>query len=235
MSERIIAEVAFEWGLHARTRYEMGELLRDKVKAQPVRDFSGLEPGKTYLYEPYSGARQAIYTVLRRTPSGKQVVARCHCKGGDFEDRLNEARYRRDTFIEMSADLMALAGVDHGAIITEAVRRGLDVPARVRVENPTLFVEIPERFDAERVRRMLHPDWNRYLTAEALAEMIEREHSELNRIVPERQKALALNPNREHLADWDRYAGNHRDSIDLFRWLQTHVAPGGIFHVETAA
>lgn len=221
--------------------------LRERIAARPVSDFRGLRVGQVYLRQArYSGDGDEVFSVVRVTPGGGQIVARPYrASVADPPVRYHAGRYRDATFVELDEALIELLGVTHEAIVTEAVRRGLDVPPRVRCEYPALFIDIPVRFarsdevggetPGQRVATALAMDWGaswpkRPVTTEAVDRWIAEAHRRLARFRNEAVRRVALN--RDTGADYDAVEAEFHALIDFYRWLRPHVAPGGVFHVE---
>ena len=141
-------DVALRKGFHKLAAYDMARECRAILDAHPTCEFVGLEPGKTYCYKPSYGNRFELLTIGEVTPKRTQAVASVD---GGAPRRIYKGSYS-GTFVELDADLRALAGITHEAVVKAAVDAGLDVPPIVRRQYPGLFVEIPERFGATQLR-----------------------------------------------------------------------------------
>jgi len=209
------------------------------LDARPTCQFAALEPGKTYCYKPLYGNQFELLTIEEVTPKRTQAVASVD---GREPRRIYKGSYM-GTFVELDADLAALAGITHEMVVKAAVDAGLDVPPVVRREYPGLFVEIPERFAqpprytaAERVKNALNPTWvsrKEPVGPATLDAQIEEAHRQIAVLQDTRVQAVAANPDAAQ--DYDRYLAEHRADIDFYRWLRRLVDVGGVFHIPAAA
>ena len=230
-------DVALRKGFHKLTAYDMAAKCRAMLDARPTREFVALEPGKTYCYKPPYGNRFELVTVGEVTPKRTQAVASVD---GREPRRIYKGSYT-GTFVELDADLVALAGITHEIVVKAAVDAGLDVPPVVRREYPGLFVEIPDRFAnsrfsaVERVKQALLPaPFQREPVSVAdVDKFIEQAHYLLATARCERTRRAALNPDMGQ--DYDRMAKDHIDDIDFYRWLRRQIDVGGVFHIPAAA
>jgi hypothetical protein len=141
----------------------------------------------------------------------------------------------------LDANLVALAGIGHEAVVTAAVAAGLEVPPEVRREYPALFVEIPERFATgrfsavERVQQALQPApfQSEPVSVADVDRWIEQAHFHLATVRCERTRRVALNP--DMAPDYDEIVRRNIDPIDFYRWLRRLVDVGGVFHVPAPA
>jgi hypothetical protein len=171
----------------------------------------------------------------RRGSTRTQAIASVN---GGGARRIYKGSYR-GTSVELDADLIALAGVNHEAVVTAAVAAGLEVPPEVRREYPGLFVEIPERFATgrfsavERVKQALEPApfQRKPVSVADVDRFIEQAHCHLATVRCERTRRVALNP--DMAPDYDEIIGRNIDDIDFYRWLRRLVDVGGVFHVPT--
>lgn len=230
---RDVPEVAFRKGFHRMTAYNMAQECQAMLAARPAREFEQLQAGKSYYHKPTCGEPRLV-AIGQTTPKGRQAVA-----------SVNQSAARRiykgdfyGPFIELDADLCALAGVTHENIVTAAVNAKMEVPPEVRREYPALFVEIPERFAqpnntaAERVAHALSPDWvmrQRPLTPADLDAQIEEAHRQIAVLQDTRCQAVTARP--DNVGDYDRYIDGHRADIDFYRWLRRHIDVGGVFYI----
>jgi len=242
-------DVGIELGFHAMVGSDMATAIRARLDARPSVPFAKLTPGWWLYRAPYAGplgpGKQAVFVVERLTPTGKQaqaIVPDLH-GGVGHQMRLSAGSYP-GAFVSLDDTLIRCLGLAHGEVVEEAVRRRLPVPPRVQCEHPGLFLEIPARFAladerngktaAERVREHLAMDWGnqwpkRPVSAEAVDLWIAEAHRRLCRGRSEAVRRRAMN--RDTGADYDRVEQEFGDLIDFYRWLRTHVAPGGVFHV----
>ena len=145
------------------------------------------------------------------------------------------------SFIELDADLRALAGVTHEMIVAAAVAAGLDVPAEVRREYPALFAEIPERFAngqfsaVERVKQCLTPPpfSKAPVSVADIDAWIEQSHQSYNTIRCEATRRIALN--HRAAPEYERFLTGHRDDIEFYLWLRNLLDAGGVFHIPATA
>jgi len=230
-------DVALRKGFHKLAAYDMARECRALLDARPTCEFAGLEPGKTYCYKPPYGNRFELLTIGEVTPKRTQAVASVD---GGAPRRIYKGSYT-GTFVELDADLRALAGITHEAVVKAAVDAGLDVPPIVRREYPGLFVEIAERFAngrfsaVERVKQALLPaPFQREPVSVAdVDQFIEHAHYLLATARCERTRRAALNPDMGQ--DYDRMAKDHLDDIDFYRWLRRQIDAGGVFHISAPA
>jgi len=229
-------DVALRKGFHKMIANDMARECRAMLDAGPTCEFDGLEAGKSYCYKPSYGT-PALVVVGQTTPKRRQAVA-----------SVNQGEPRRiykgdyyGNFIELDADLRALTGITHEAIVKAALDAGLDVPPIVRREYPDLFVEIPERFAngrfsaVERVKQALQPaPFQREPVSVAdVDKFIEHTHYLMATMRCERTRRTALNP--DMAVDYDRYLKDNLDDIDFYRWLRRLIDLGGVFHVPAPA
>ena len=229
-------DVALRKGFQKMIANDMARECRAVLDACPTCEFEGLEAGKSYCYKPSYGT-PALVVVGQTTPKRRQAVA-----------SVNQGEPRRiykgdyyGNFIELDADLRALTGITHEAIVKTALDVGLDVPPIVRREYPDLFVEIPERFAngrfsaAERVKQALQPaPFQREPVSVAdVDKFIEHTHYLMATMRCERTRRTALNP--DMAVDYDRYLKDNLDDIDFYRWLRRLIDLGGVFHVPAPA
>ena len=226
-------DVAMRMGFHKMLAYDMSVKCRKLLDACPTCDFAALEPGKTYVYKTYNGNCREMFTVGEVTPKRTQAVVGVN----GSTRRVYKGSYE-GTFVELDADLAALADVKHEEIVKAALDAGLDVPPEVRREYPALFVEIPERFAqanttaAQRVANAFSPAWVRReeaMTPAHLDAQIEEAHRQIATLQDTRCQAVIANPDTAE--DYDRYIAEHRADIDFYRWLRRLVDAGGVFHV----
>jgi hypothetical protein len=230
-------EVALRKGFHAMPANDMARMARAMLDARPTCGFDGLEPGKTYCYKPPYGDRFELVAVGEMTPKRTQAVASVN---GGGARRIYKGSYR-GTFVELDADLIALAGINHEAVVAAAVSAGLEVPPEVRRQYPNLFVEIPERFAngrfsaAERVKQALQPaPFQREPVSVAdLDKFIQHAHYLLATVRCERTRRVALNP--DTAVDYDRMVDDNVSDIDFYRWLRRQIDVGGVFHIPAPA
>lgn len=226
-------EVGLRRGFHAMIAYDMGKKCRAMLDVRPTREFAGLEPGKTYCYKPPCGDHRELLTVGEMTPKRTQAIAAVNHRE---PRRIYKGSYT-GTFVELDADLIALAEITHQSIVAAAVAAGLEVPPEVRREYPALFVEIPERFatgnsfGAQRVAQALKPaPFQRTPVGVAdVDRFIEHAHSLLEHVRCERTRRGALNPDMGQ--DYERMANGHVADIDFYRWLRRQIDVGGVFHI----
>lgn len=212
---------------HTKTAFEMSTELRGLIDAQPVTKFTELQAETTYFYKPSYGNGESVCTVKRLLPSKKMADVVFY---GELNPRrITPTRYH-GTFRPLPDGLHDWLSTTHEQVIDAAIAQGLEVPARVRVYYPEKFTELPERFSLKQLQDALRPQWSQYLTAEAVATMIEERHKGIRRLDLELPKVTALNP--AHVQDYERYIANHNADIDFYRWLQPLVAEGGVFYVS---
>lgn len=231
-------EVALRKGFHKMLAYDMGVKCRKLLDARPTCEFAALEPGKTYVYKTYNGNCREVFTVGEVTPKRTQAVVGVNGSAR----RVYKGSYD-GTFIELDADLIALADVKHEEVVKAALDAGLDVPPEVRREYPALFVDIPERFAqpprhsaAERVKNALSDSWLRRanpVSPATLDVQIEEAHRQIAILQDTRCQAVVANP--DTAGDYDRYLAEHRADIDFYRWLRRLVDVNGIFHLPAPA
>lgn len=214
-----------ERNFHQKTAYEMATELQALINAQPVTQFSDLQEGVDYHYK--NGSGESIVTVKRMLPSRK--MADVLFLRDTNPRRITPSKYY-GTFRPLSDELKSYINVTHESVIDEAIRRRLEIPARVRVHYPEKFVELPERFGVERLRKVIKPQWGQFVTAESLAAMIEERHGSIRKMDLELPKVAAMNP--AHVQDYERYIASYNADLDFFRWLQPHIAEGGVFYIE---
>ena len=237
MSSESGIDVALRKGFHTMIANDMARECRAMLDARPTCEFHALEPGKTYCYKPPYGNRFELLTIGEVTPKRTQAVASVN--GGEPR-RIYKGSYT-GTFAELDADLRALSGITHEAVVTAAVDAGLDVPPLVRRQYPGLFVEIPERFASgrfsavERVTQALQPaPFQREPVSVAdVDKFIEHAHYLLATVRCERTRRVALNP--DMAVDYDRIVDDNVNDIDFYRWLRRQVDVGGVFHVPAPA
>jgi len=230
-------DVALRKGFHAMPANDMAREARAMLDARPTCEFNGLEPGRTYCYKPPYGDRFELVVVEEVTPKRTQAVASVN---GGGTRRIYKGSYR-GTFVELDADLIALAGINHEAVVTAGVAAGLEVPPEVRRQYPSLFVEIPERFAngrfsaAERVKQALQPaPFQREPVSVAdVDRFIEHAHYLLATVRCERTRRVALNP--DMAVDYDRMVDDNVSDIDFYRWLRRQIDVGGVFHIPAPA
>lgn len=228
-------EVALRKGFHTMVANDMARQCRAMLDGQPTCDFAGLEPGKTYCFKPSYGTRYELLTIGEVSPKRTQAVA--SVDNGEPR-RIYRGSYP-GTFIELDADLRALSGITHEAIVSAAVAANRKVPPLVRRHYPGLFIEIPDRFAqdnitaTQRVTNALSPSWvasDRTVTPATVDAQIEEAHAQIATLQDTRCQAVALNP--DVAPDYDRYIEGHRNDIDFYRWLRRQVDKGGVFHVS---
>lgn len=131
----------------------------------------------------------------------------------------------------LNEELISFVGLkEHRQVIDEALRRGLEIPARVRVRYADLFIEQPSRFRARRLTEFLMPTWGRAVTADAIDQMIAETHTRIRKLEEERVKSLVLNP--AHSQDYDKYIADAIADTDFYRWVKPHVEVGGVFYLN---
>jgi hypothetical protein len=212
---------------HTKTAYEMASELQQSLEALPVTSFPDLRAGTTYYYKPSYGSGDKALTVRRMLPSRKMADVSDY--GTERIYRITPTQYH-GSFRALSEELLPWLGVTHEQVVDEAVAKGLEVPARVRVHYPQKFVELPERFELKHLQDVLKPIWGRTLTAATADDAIQENHKQIKRLYKAMVRAVIVNPSTRQ--DYTAFIQNAIDDIDFYRWLRPHVDVGGVFYLN---
>lgn len=236
-----VPEIAFEWQYHKMTKDDMARDLRDRIYKTPAVSFGKLRAGKTYLVKS-----KEVMRVEKVMPSGKQAQVTIFRRDQpDYNTKIFAGSYYGDVFTEIDKFIFSLGDITHEMIVTDALKFwGVRaIPARVRRDHPQLFIKIPERlgtkdaaYDSgwkthpvDRVKEALH-HYGKYPDFQVMEEIISGHHQHIRDLSRRRVAAQVLNPNTAK--DWDEYIKDHEEAVDFYRWLQPHVAPGGVFFID---
>lgn len=212
---------------HRMTANEMARDVQSLMAECPKLSFESLEVGQVVFYPPaYSGASHDVFCVLKVTPKRTQIEARRPI-GDQHTFKAYKGSYH-NSFTILDENLVSLLGITHREIVEEAVRLELPVPNEVRIYYPDMFVEVPERFAAERLIETMRPQWGRKVTDHEVKAFIEERHQRFRQLESQMSKAVALNPATAE--DYERYLVGYIADIDFFRWLLPHVSEGGALH-----
>lgn len=220
---------------HKMTKYEIGVCCQERINSLTKFGFSEIKPN-TVIYRHRYQDRGNIFVVHSVTPSGKQVVVSNYSPDaeGQSQYKIYSGTYGHYMFSEISGDDLLLIGLDHEEIIRFAVESGLnsEIPAKVKIEYPELFVDISDRFLVTRVKNTLGVSWcgRKFATEAQVIEWIEERHTDVRKLDEYIPVVRTKNPN--NVQDWERYRDGYREDIDFFRWLQPHVSVGGVFYIE---
>jgi len=220
-------EYAIARQFHQMTAFEMATELKRLIDAQPKLDFEQLEAGQVVYYKSSYSDRDQVLRVVKTTP--KRKLADVEALNGNYKFRAAKGSYH-GKFSVLDEELISFVGLTHELVIDEALSRGLEIPARVRVHYPDKFIETPERFTVKRLRDVLRPEWGRAMTPAAVDAVIADHHGRVRQLQESRVKAVALNPGSS--LDYDKYIQNCIDDIDFYRWLRPHVDAGGVFYLN---
>lgn len=159
-----------------------------------------------------------------------RAITRREYDDGAYTFRAATGSYR-GSFSVLNEELISFVGLkEHRHVIDEALKRGLEIPARVRVRYAELFIEQPSRFRAGRLTEFMQPTWGRAVTADAIDQMIAEKHNTIRKLEEERVKSLVLNP--AHSQDYDKYISDAIADTDFYRWVRPHVEIGGMFYLN---
>lgn len=219
---------AIQREFHRKTQFEMADEIKKLIAQQPQVKFEQLEVGQVVYYAPrYSGDRNEVLRVLKTTPARK--LADVEAIDGSYKFRAAKGKYY-GSFSVLNDELISFVGLTHEEVVKEAMRRDLEIPARVRVRYAGLFVEQPARFRAGRLTEFMQPQWGKAVTVEAVDEMITNSHKMIRKMEEARVKSAAMNP--DHGLDYDIYIANGLGDLDFYRWVRPMVEPGGVFYLN---
>lgn len=213
---------------HRKTQFEMADEIQKLIKQQPQVKFEELEVGQVVYYAPrYSGDRNQVLRVVKTTPARK--LADVEAIDNSYKFRAAKGKYY-GAFSVLSAELVSFVGLTHEDVVKEAMRRGLEIPARVRIRYAELFVAAPARFKAGRLTEFMQPSWGSAMTANRIDEAITDAHDTIRKWEEGRVRALVLNP--EHGRDYDKLINDQIDNLDFYRWVRPLVEVGGVFYLN---
>lgn len=213
---------------HRKTAFEMASELKKLIEAQASVTFEQLEVGQVVYYPPaYSGSHSQVLRVVKTTPARK--LADVESLDGKLKFRAAKGKYY-GSFSVLNDELISFVGLTHEQVIDEAMRRGLEIPARVRIHYAEKFVELPERFRAGRLNTFITPQWCKAVTVQAIDAAIDDAHARIQQLHEGRTKSLAINP--PHSQDYDEFIAKAIDDLDFYRWVRPHVEQGGVFYLN---
>lgn len=228
MATRAGFDYAIAREFHRKTPFEVADEIKRLIAAQPKITFEQLEVGQVVYYKSSYSDRDQVLRVVKTTP--KRKLADVEQIDGAYALRAAAGSYH-GSFSVLNDELISFVNLkDHKEVIIEALGRGLEVPARVRVRYADLFIEQPSRFRAKRLTEFLMPTWGRAVTADAIDQMIAEKHTTIHKLEEERVRSLVLNP--AHSQDYDKYIADAIADTDFYRWVRPHVEQGGIFYLN---
>lgn len=211
---------------YRKTAFEMASELQQLIKSQPSLTFEEMEVGQVVYYATYNN-RSEVWRVVKITPARK--LADVEYINGSGRRRIAKGSYYGSFFV-LNEELISFLGMTHKDVIDEALRRGLEIPARVRIHYAETFTELPERFRAGRLNEFIAPSWGRAVTAKAIDEAINDTHRRIRQLEQGRTKSLAINP--PHSKDYDEFIANAIGDLDFYRWVRPHVEVDGVFYLN---
>lgn len=213
---------------HRKTPFEVADEIKRLIAEQPKVSFEQLEAGQVVYYKSSYGDRDQVLRVVKTTP--KRKLADVEQIDGAYAFRAAAGSYH-GSFSVLNEELISFVGLkEHRHVIDEALKRGLEIPARVRVRYADLFIEQPSRFRAKRLTEFMTPTWGKAITADAIDQMIAEKHDRIRKLEEERVKSLVLNPS--HSQDYDKYIADAIADTDFYRWVKPHVEVGGVFYLN---
>lgn len=211
---------------HRKTQFEMASELQQLIKSQPSVTFEQLEVGQVVYFGTYNNQSEVLH-VIKTTPARK--LADVQRYGTERVFRAAKGKYYGSFFV-LNDELISFLGMTHKDVIGEALRRELEIPARVRIHYAETFAELPERFRAGRLNEFITPSWGKAVTAKAIDEAVNDTHKRIRQLEEGRTKSLAINP--PHSKDYDEFIVKAIEDLDFYRWVRPHVEQGGVFYLN---
>lgn len=212
---------------HRKTQFEMADEIKKLIAQQPQVKFEELEVGQVVYYCESGYSKHQVLRVLKTTPARK--LADVAAIDGSYQFRAAKGKYY-GTFSLLNEELVSFVGLTHEDVVKEAMRRGLEIPARVRIRYAELFVEQPARFRKGRLTEFMQPSWGKAITVTAIDAMIDNSHATIRKMEEARVKSAAMNP--DHGLDYDIYIANGLGDLDFYRWVRPLVEEGGVFYLN---
>lgn len=212
---------------HRLTAFEMAETIKKLIAAQPQVSFEQLEAGQVVYYGQTYSSRQEVLRVMKTTPARKR--ADVEAIDGSYKFRAAKGSYY-GVFSVLNDELISFVGLTHQMVVEEAMRRGLEIPARVKVRYAEMFVEQPSRFRRGRLTEFMQPSWGKAVTAESINAMIANSHDTIRKMEEARVKSVAMNP--AHGLDYDIFIAGAMGDLDFYRWVRPLVEPSGVFYLN---
>lgn len=213
---------------HRKTPFEVADEIKRLIAEQSKVNFEQLEAGQVVHYKSSYGDRDQVLRIVKTTP--KRKLADVESVDGGYKFRAAQGNYR-GSFSVLNDELISFVELkEHWSVVEEALRRGLEIPARVRVRYAEKFVEQPSRFRQGRLTEFMQPSWGKTITANAIDEMIADCHSTMRSMEEARVKSAALNP--AHGMDYDIFIAGKLGDLDFYRWVKPHVEQGGVFYLN---
>lgn len=237
MSLKEKLDKAVEYGLHNMTTFDAAEFVRDRLNSLHKYNLSQLanevqqypcmviEHVPTYSYYGKS-TKMRIVQLLRHTKSLTQAYIR-------FMDSDSEVRITEKSsgyFSIIPEDMLWFIGLDHKAVVTHAISLDMPIAFKVKLEYPTLFVELPDwarKFEGQFIK-LITGNWGYHITKSELGQFIEDKHTQLRTLYLEMDAAVLRNPANK--VDYERFIAEAKDMLELYRWTLSLVSEGGIFY-----
>lgn len=219
-------DYAIKREFHRKTQFEMASEMQRLIKSQPSVTFEQLEVGQVVYYGTYNNQSE-VFRVTKTTPARK--LADVEYVNGSRKHRIARGKYYGSFFV-LNEELISFLGMTHQHVIEEARRRGLEIPARVRIHYAEMFAELPDRFRAGRLNEFIAPSWGRAVTVNAIDEAIGDTHKRIQQLQEGRTKQLAINP--PHSKDYDEFIAKAVADLDFYRWVRPHVEQDGVFYLN---
>lgn len=238
-----ILDHAIEQDHHTRTPRKFGRKVRERMKSLPSTTvkgedgFSKLEEGQTYIAHTsshrgaYSAHKYRVLTLQRITPKGTQAVVFDELEGQ--ETRLYEGKERETTFYANDGQTAQLARKEHSEVVEHAVLTGHDIPPNVRRHHPGLFIRIPKRYEAKRVRKVL--TGLDAVTAEGLRDRLAARREKLSDREGLFAEKVEEGRDEDTLELCLGLVESTLEQVEFYEWLLPHVESGPFSFEKTAA
>lgn len=218
---------AIQREFHRLTAFEMADTIKKLIVVRPKINFEQLEVAQVVYYKSSYGDRDQVLRVVKTTPARK--LADVESIDGEYKFRAAKGKYYGQ-FSVLNDELISFVGLTHEGVVKEAMARGLEIPARVRVRYAEMFVDLPSRFRRGRLTEFMQPSWGKAVTVESIDEMITNSHSTIRKLEEARVKSAAMNP--DHKLDYDIYIAGSMGDLDFYRWVRPLVEPSGVFYLN---
>lgn len=221
-------DYAIQREFHRKTPFEVADEIKRLIAEQPKVDFEQLEAGQVVFYKPSYSNNSQVLRVVKTTP--KRKLADVESVDGSRRFRAAQGSYYGQ-FSVLNDELISFVELkEHWSVIEEALRRGLEIPARVRVQYAEKFIEQPSRFRTGRLAEFIMPQWGKSVTAKAIDEAVSDTHKRIRQLEEGRTKSLAINP--PHSKDYDEFITKAIEDLDFYRWVRPLVEPSGVFYLN---